>query len=383
MSGSEDEFSDSSSTHSYSSFFSSPATALRQNLHRFLIPYIHLESQFIAALQRRWRSPFWDKYFVYTSSLGTHTFFMILLPAVFFFGFDVGGEAGLGGNKEMGMGLVMIMGLGVYASSFVKDLVCSPRPFAPPVTRLTLGNHHLEYGFPSTHSTNAVSIALFFYGYVYNLYHPSLNPTATPLTYYFLTTVLVIYTLSIVLGRIYTAMHSVMDCVAGCVLGAVVWWVVTDVPVRFGVYENLGWTVRGFGASNKLQAWVVECVASASIPTTFAAKLLQSPLSPPFLLTSIFLLIINQHPQPIDDCPCFEDAVAMGAVVYGSLVGIWGRVYFAQLQGTPLREVMAMATATSTFVPATPMLGAPWHVLPSGTWVPYPPSSPSSSSSSS
>ncbi|KAF9060151.1 PAP2 superfamily-domain-containing protein, partial [Rhodocollybia butyracea] len=291
MSGSEDEFSDSSSTHSYSSFFSSPATALRQNLHRFLIPYIHLD-------------------------LGTHTFFMILLPAVFFFGFDVGGEAGLGGNKEMGMGLVMIMGLGVYASSFVKDLVCSPRPFAPPVTRLTLGNHHLEYGFPSTHSTNAVSIALFFYGYVYNLYHPSLNPTATPLTYYFLTTVLVIYTLSIVLGRIYTAMHSVMDCVAGCVLGAV-----------------------------------------RLYPTTFAAKLLQSPLSPPFLLTSIFLLIINQHPQPIDDCPCFEDAVAMGAVVYGSL-----------LQGTPLREVMAMATATSTFVPATPMLGAPWHVLPSGTW---------------
>jgi len=49
--------------------------------------------------------------------------------------------------------------------SFLKDLVCSPRPYAPPVTRLSkeqtisssvprlisrlaIGSHHLEYGFP-------------------------------------------------------------------------------------------------------------------------------------------------------------------------------------------------------------------------------------------
>ena len=32
------------------------------------------------------RHPILDAYFVYTSSLGTHTFFMIMLPLFFFFG---------------------------------------------------------------------------------------------------------------------------------------------------------------------------------------------------------------------------------------------------------------------------------------------------------
>ena len=34
------------------------------------------------------RRPWLDTYFVYTSSLGTHTFFMTALPALFFFGYD-------------------------------------------------------------------------------------------------------------------------------------------------------------------------------------------------------------------------------------------------------------------------------------------------------
>ena len=39
------------------------------------------------AFKNKIRSPWLDAYFVYTSSLGTHTFFMILLPAFFFFGY--------------------------------------------------------------------------------------------------------------------------------------------------------------------------------------------------------------------------------------------------------------------------------------------------------
>lgn len=33
--------------------------------------------------------------------------------------------------------IVHVLALGVYLSSLVKDLICSPRPFAPPVTRLS------------------------------------------------------------------------------------------------------------------------------------------------------------------------------------------------------------------------------------------------------
>jgi hypothetical protein len=37
-----------------------------------------------------------------------------------------------------------------------------PRPYTPPVERLSISSHGLEYGFPSTHSTNAVSVSLYF-----------------------------------------------------------------------------------------------------------------------------------------------------------------------------------------------------------------------------
>lgn len=38
----------------------------------------------------------------------------------------------------------------------------------------------------------------------------------------------------------------------------------------------------------------------------------------------MFLLSVNQHPQPVDDCPCFEDAIAFISVVFGILMGRWG-----------------------------------------------------------
>lgn len=47
-------------------------------------------------LQDMIRTSWLDAYFVYSSILGTHTFFMILLPALFFFGYD-----------EMGRGYVI------------------------------------------------------------------------------------------------------------------------------------------------------------------------------------------------------------------------------------------------------------------------------------
>ena len=79
--------------------------------------------------------------------------------------------------------------MGIYSSSFVKDLVCSPRPFSPPVIRLSenyiwivriadaqpsariirnmvsvsllwLALRANQTGFPSSHATNTVSIAL-------------------------------------------------------------------------------------------------------------------------------------------------------------------------------------------------------------------------------
>ncbi|TFK39306.1 hypothetical protein BDQ12DRAFT_682538 [Crucibulum laeve] len=331
----------------------------RAAIRRRLVKMVALESEVIAKMQNKIRTPWLDAYFVYTSSLGTHTFFMILLPASFFFGYG-----------EMGRGLIMVLGLGVYCSSVIKDLICSPRPFAPPVTRLTIGSHHLEYGFPSTHSTNSVSIALFFFGHVHRLAstptaisstsmpylsnfttiltnstivpidtlttiaHDTLEPAAaiSTQTYTFLTALLGVYTFSIVFGRLYTAMHSFIDCITGMFLGAAIWWAHTNwagIPIVLsagnpiyyiaqllglgaptGVSERIIYLGRGLGVGGWMESWVQ-----------------RGGWEVPLILIPICLLLVNQHPQPVDDCPCFEDAIAFASVVLGALVGRWGMQY--------------------------------------------------------
>lgn len=58
--------------------------------------------------------------------------------------------------------LLYTLAAGGYITSVLKDLFCVPRPYSPPLVRLAVGNHALEYGFPSTHSTNSISMALYF-----------------------------------------------------------------------------------------------------------------------------------------------------------------------------------------------------------------------------
>ncbi|KAI0634711.1 PAP2-domain-containing protein [Trametes polyzona] len=257
----------------------------RAGIRRAIVRCVERETKWLAAMQNRVRTPLLDSYFVYTSSLGTHTFFMIMLPMFHFFG-----------AAEFGRGLLLMLAVGVYITSFMKDLFCCPRPFAPPVTRLTLGSHHLEYGFPSTHSTNSVSIALFYYSLVQRLYTPpppspgDLQPTEgviSTTTYWFFIAALVFYVFSIVYGRLYTAMHSFTDCFGGMVVGAAIW----ALHILVGAHVD-AW-VRTSG-------WIV-----------------------PAVIVPLCLFLVHKHPQPVDDCPCFEDAIAFISVVMGEFLARW------------------------------------------------------------
>lgn len=138
-------------------------------------------------------------------------------------------------------------------------------------------------------------------------------------------------------------MHSFTDCAVGVLLGALIWVGVTD-------KEQFFW---GLGWGRRLEEWVTGAAAnfaldkleisslvsgiglvagsvagSGSLPTSASAGSNSLSAWPPIILTAVFLTLVNQHPQPVDDCPCFEDALAMGAVVYGALLGKWGFVYF-------------------------------------------------------
>ncbi|KAJ6470219.1 sphingosine-1-phosphate phosphatase [Mycena vitilis] len=234
---------------------------------------------------------------------------MTFLPMLFFFGYD-----------ELGRGLIVVLCLGIYFTSVVKDLFCSPRPFAPPVTRLTIGTHHLEYGMPSTHSANCVSLALFFFAYIHELAFPT-TPIPASLAfpaYVALTVGLAVYATSIVFGRLYTAMHSFSDCAVGVFIGAALWLAHTSfpglpvsVPVPFTSAAYTATLARGWGWGAHLDAWVLRTPSSLRVPLT---------------LIPLALLAVNQHPQPVDDCPCFEDAIALGSVMLGMFVGRWGAV---------------------------------------------------------
>ena len=35
------------------------------------------------------------------------------------------------------------------------------------------------------------------------------------------------------------------------------------------------------------------------------------------------LALVHYHPEPVDDCPCFEDAIAVLSGIMGSYIGHW------------------------------------------------------------
>ncbi|KIM59073.1 hypothetical protein SCLCIDRAFT_16570 [Scleroderma citrinum Foug A] len=249
----------------------------RSSIRNMVLKVVERKSPFLAEMQHRVRHPWLDVYFLYMSSLGTHTFFLIGLPILFFFGYF-----------ELGLGLVVVLASGAYLSSFIKDLVCSPRPFAPPVTRLTIGSHHLEYGFPSTHSTHSVSMTLFIFGHIHRAYTE--HSAMSNITYFTSCAILLVYVVTIVFGRLYTGMHSIIDCTAGVALGTGIW-----------VAYVMTW--------DALDYWLV------------------SDLMVPYIVTPVCLLLVHFHPQPVDDCPCFEDAIAFVSVILGGFVARWHTAY--------------------------------------------------------
>jgi membrane-associated phospholipid phosphatase len=241
------------------------------------LPIIRAETPPLARIQSLTRSPILDSYFAFTANLGTHTFFMIFIPLIYWCG-----------REEWGHALVNMLAAGVVLSGIIKDLLCLPRPVSPPLQRITMsGSAALEYGFLSTHSTNALSVALYA---IWSLPDPELGLSETAKSIW--TVCFCIYVLSIALGRLYCGMHGFSDVIAGGALGALL----TLLQFEFGerYYE---WVLYG-------SFWV------------------------PFLLMVAFLFVVRTHPEPADNCPCFDDSVAFLGVVIGINWSIWNRNQF-------------------------------------------------------
>ncbi|KAH8550128.1 PAP2 domain protein [Umbelopsis sp. PMI_123] len=242
----------------------------RARLRRLMLPLIRTETPYIAAFQNKVRTPMLDVYFLWTANLGTHTFFMIFLPLLFWFGYP-----------QLGRSLVAVLAFGVFWSGFIKDFMCLPRPLSPPVHRLTMSSSvALEYGFPSTHSTNSISIAFFLMAWIQENVSPDDPFRLLGLL------ILSVYAISVVFGRIYCGMHSVTDIVGGAALAFVLYW--------------FQWTFR---------AQYEEIVTGDSYWIFLSAPLL--------------FIMVGMHPDPIERCPCFEDSVCFLGVLIGLLPASW------------------------------------------------------------
>ncbi|KAI2631641.1 PAP2-domain-containing protein [Xylaria nigripes] len=244
----------------------------RYDLRQRALPLIRWETPYLAWLQAKLRSPALDSYFAITANLGTHTFFMIGLPIMFWCGFT-----------SFGKGLVHILASGVFFTGFIKDFFSLPRPLSPPLHRITMsGSAALEYGFPSTHSANAVSVAVYALLCLWspeNTFQPSTKLALELLSYF--------YAVSIVFGRLYCGMHGFVDVIVGSIMGAII----TLVEFYYGPPLDL--------------------------------YMQQNGPSVVFAVVMIVIILVRVHPEPADDCPCFDDSVCFAGVMLGLEVGTW------------------------------------------------------------
>ncbi|KAH6851092.1 PAP2 superfamily-domain-containing protein [Chaetomium sp. MPI-CAGE-AT-0009] len=244
----------------------------RYDLRQALLPIVRWETPYLAAFQSMVRTPALDSYFAITANLGTHTFFMVGLPILFWFGF-----------REFAKGLVHILACGVFFTGFVKDMCSLPRPLSPPLQRITMsGSAALEYGFPSTHSANAVSVTV----YAVLMLHRESNPFS-PSTTLALEGLAYFYALSIIIGRLYCGMHGFADVIIGSLMGAAI-------------------SLVEFYNAPGLEAW-----------------LYNSEYLAPLIIALVIIVLVRVHPEPADDCPCFDDSVAFAGVMIGLELGMW------------------------------------------------------------
>ncbi|KAG8669597.1 Long-chain base-1-phosphate phosphatase [Fusarium poae] len=244
----------------------------RYDLRQQLLPLIRWETPYLAWMQEKMRTPALDSYFAITANLGTHTFFMIGLPICFWCGY-----------AAFGKGLVHILALGVFWTGFIKDFYSLPRPLSPPLHRITMsGSAALEYGFPSTHSANAVSVAVYAL-----LILRSPENTLPPATKFALECLSYFYAVSIIFGRLYCGMHGFLDVIIGSIMGAAISLLEFYYGPPLDEYMHSS-------------SWIA-----------------------PFVAALIILVLVRIHPEPADDCPCYDDSVAFAGVLIGLEFGTW------------------------------------------------------------
>jgi hypothetical protein len=140
-----------------------------------------------------------------------------------------------------------------------------------------------------------VSVAVYA---LLSLHSPSstISPTATLV----LEILAYSYATSIIFGRLYCGMHGFFDVIIGSILGAILSIIQVYGVEHFDNFVHVG--------SYKALSVVI----------------------------LVILVLVRIHPEPADDCPCFDDSVAFAGVMCGAELGNWHYAHSIYSLDTPV-----------------------------------------------
>nr|KAJ3418844.1 hypothetical protein HK105_007759 [Polyrhizophydium stewartii] len=190
--------------------------SLKATVRRALLACVEAEAPLIARIQKRYSNPVTEAIAKAASALGTHEAYLVALPLMFWFVRDPLSSPA----RHYALGLLGVFAWANTGTSFLKDLLCLPRP---PTSHVQRKAEHLsaarEYGFPSTHTGNAVGFSLFTALFWLRSF------AGDPASLAWFTTVLVGYASIVAASRILKGMHSFVDVLGGAAIGLVVAYV--------------------------------------------------------------------------------------------------------------------------------------------------------------
>lgn len=247
---------------------------LRYTLRSACLPLVRRETDILARIQQACRLPLLDAYFAWTANLASHTFYVLMLPPLFWFG-----------ATATGRDLVFVLGMGIYVTGFCKDFLCLPRPRLPPLHRITMLSYTAhEYGWPSSHLANATAVTLVL---LFRLFDERASFAST--TFTSLVALLGVYYFSLIVGRLYCGMHGFFDIATGTAIGTALF-----------AFRRI------YGPA--YDAWLLHSLRNSlwlGVAATYT------------LMIAAHLWLLHVYPEPVDDCPCFDDSVAFVGVLLG------------------------------------------------------------------
>lgn len=134
-----------------------------------------------------------------------------------------------------------------------------------------------------------------------------------------------------------------VDITGGSLLGVACWgiWYALENTVEKWV-ESGSWTGK----------WILPVLYVDCRPAESAV---------PYTMLPLTLAAVHYHPQPVDDCPCFEDAIAVLAVVLGTFMGHWYWARQTLVQACFERSYMSESIITGLLVGVLRIIVGEWH----------------------